>query len=345
MPRKDCVWICGLGVLADLSELEQTVEVAAERSDVVVAVADGVVLLDVAGPVQVLHWAGRRVRFASPDGRSVCTDVGVPLGVEASIEDLADCVDTLLIPGCAVEEGLSPDLVRSVRTVAGAARRVASICTGAFVLAEAGLLDGRRATTHWMACADLAQRFPEIEVDPDAIFVRDGSVITSAGVTAGIDLALALVEEDEGADLARSLAKHLVVFLRRPGGQSQFSVRAGIGTPRTSGLRHVIDAVVADPAADHSLAAMAARANVGERQLTRLFRKEIGTTPGQYVEQIRVEAAQQLLEAGDDGVATIARRSGFGSEETMRRIFLKVLGTPPSDYRARFRAPALHASR
>ncbi|NNH73088.1 GlxA family transcriptional regulator [Nocardia uniformis] len=311
-----------------------------ERSDVVVALTDGVVLLDVAGPVQVLHWAGRRVRFASPDGRPVRSDVGVPLGVEGTIEDFADSVDTLLVPGIGVEEAISQDLVRSVRAVAGVARRVASICTGAFVLAEAGLLDGRRATTHWMACTDLAQRFPEIEVDPDAIFVRDGTVITSAGVTAGIDLALALVEEDEGADVARSLAKYLVVFLRRPGGQSQFSVRTGVGTPRTSGLRRVIDAVVADPSADHSLAAMAARATVGERQLTRLFRKEIGTTPAQYVERVRVEAAQRLLQTSDDPVAPIARRCGFGSEETMRRVFGKVLGTSPTDYRARFRAPS-----
>ncbi|MEV0293743.1 helix-turn-helix domain-containing protein [Nocardia sp. NPDC050710] len=308
--------------------------------DIVVAIDDGVMLLDAAGPGQVWHWAGQRVRFASPDGRAVVTDIGAPLGVEGAISEFAGRIDTLVVPGYAVGEPVSAALVDAVRVVAGGARRIASVCTGAFVLAEAGLLDERRATTHWLACADLAQRFPRVSVDPDALYVRDGPVVTSAGVTAGIDMALALVEEDHGADLARSIAKHLVVFLRRPGGQSQFSVRTTIETPRSTGLRNVVDFVVAQPAADHSTAALAARAALSERHLTRLFRKEIGMTPAQYVEQVRVEAAQALLESGDDGVATIARRCGFGSEETMRRVFLKVLGASPTDYRNRFRAPA-----
>lgn len=325
-------------VLADTLRSEQTEVVESDRGGVLVALADGAMLLDIAGPVQVFHWAGRRVRFASPDGRSVRTDVGVPLGVEGAIADFADCTDTLLIPGYAVEADLSHDLVQSVRTAATGARRIASICTGAFVLAEAGLLEGRRATTHWMACAELARKYPAIDVDEDAIYVRDGPIVTSAGVTAGIDLALALVEDDDGPELARSLAKHLVVFLHRPGGQSQFSVRTGIATPRSSPLRCVIDAVAADPAAEHTVPAMAERAAVSERHLTRLFRREIGMAPAQYVERIRVEAAQQLLEAADDGVTAIARRCGFGSEETLRRTFVKVLGTTPTDYRARFRA-------
>ncbi|MET8778611.1 DJ-1/PfpI family protein [Nocardia sp. NPDC004654] len=311
-----------------------------DRGDVVVAIAEGVLLLDVAGPVQVLHWAGHRVRFASPDGAPVRADVGVPLGVEGSIDELASHADTLLVPGYAVDGPLPPALVRSVGAAAPSARRVASVCTGALVLAEAGLLDGRRATTHWLACAELAQRFPRVAVQPDAIYVRDGRIVTSAGVSAGIDMALALVEEDHGAEAARSIAKHLVVFLRRPGGQSQFSLHTGIATPRAGGLRAAVDSVVADPAADHSLAALAARAAVSERHLTRLFRKEIGMTPAQYVERARIESAQRLLEAGDDGVATVARRSGLGSEETMRRTFLKRLGVTPTDYRNRFRAAA-----
>ncbi|MFE7795994.1 GlxA family transcriptional regulator [Nocardia sp. NPDC057440] len=305
---------------------------------VVVAISDGVLLLDIAGPVQVLHWAGHHVRFASPDGRPVRTDVGAPLGVECAITDLAGGIDTLIVPGYAAHERVSPALVQSVGAVAEGVRRIASVCTGAFVLAEAGLLDGHRATTHWLACADLAQRFPHVEVDPDAIYVRAGRIVTSAGVTAGIDMALALVEEDHGADLARSLAKHLVVFLRRPGGQSQFSVRNSVGTPRTDRLRHAVDSVVADLAADHSLAAMATRAALSERHLTRLFRKEIGMSPAQYVKHVRVEAARALLESGDDGVATVARHCGFGSEETMRRTFLELLGTTPTDYRRRFRS-------
>ncbi|MFJ1455559.1 GlxA family transcriptional regulator [Nocardia sp. N2S4-5] len=309
-----------------------------DRGDVVVALAEGALLLDIAGPVQVLHWAGRRVRFASPDGGSVRTDVGLTVGVNGAMGEFAGRVDTLVVPGYPVAEALPPGLVPAVRTAAAGARRIVSVCTGAFVLAEAGLLTGRRATTHWLACAELAQRFPEIHVEPDAIYVRDGPVVTSAGVTAGIDLALALVEEDEGPDLARSVAKHLVVFLHRPGGQSQFSVRAGVAAPRNSRLRRLIDAVAANPAAEHTLATMAEHAAVSERHLTRLFRREIGMTPGRYVERVRVEAAQQLLEAADDGVATVARRCGFGSEETLRRTFVKVLGTTPTDYRTRFRA-------
>ncbi|MFC9438670.1 GlxA family transcriptional regulator [Nocardia sp. NPDC057030] len=309
--------------------------------DVVVAVSEGVLLLDVAGPVQVLHWAGHRIRFASPDGRDVCTDVGVPLGVSESLGDLAGSIDTLLVPGYAPEGPAPADLIRSVRAAGAGARRVASVCTGALVLAEAGLLDERRATTHWLACAQLARRFPRVRVEPDAICVRDGPVFTSAGVTAGIDLALALVEEDHGVELARSLAKYLVVYLRRPGGQAQFSMRAGLGRPRSGGLRKAVDSVAADLAADHSLAALAARASLSERHLSRLFRQETGLTPAQYVKQARVEAARILLETSDDLVAAIARRSGFGSEETMRRTFAEVLGTSPSDYRERFRASAL----
>ncbi|WP_433759966.1 GlxA family transcriptional regulator [Nocardia sp. CA-135398] len=312
---------------------------SAERGDIVVAVSDGVLLLDVAGPVQVLHWAGHRIRFASPDGCAVSTDVGAPLGVEGAITDFTGRIDTLVVPGYAVGEPIRPALSAAVGAVAADARRIASVCTGTFVLAEAALLDGRRATTHWLACGELAARYSGIAVDPDAIYVRDGPIITSAGVTAGIDMALALVEEDHGAELARALAKHLVVFLRRPGGQSQFSVRNSIGTPRAPGLRRVVDAVVADPAADHRLAAMAERAALSERHLTRLFAKEIGISPGRYVEQVRVEAAQALLESATDGVATIARHCGFGSEETMRRIFSKLLGITPTDYRHRFHAP------
>ncbi|MGY1942802.1 GlxA family transcriptional regulator [Nocardia asiatica] len=308
--------------------------------DVVVAVSDGVLMLDVAGPVQVLHWAGRRIRFASPDGAPVRTDVGVPLGVDGALGELSAPVDLLLVPGYPPEDDVAVALVDAVRAVGGAARRVASVCTGAFVLAEAGLLDGRRATTHWLACAALAQRFPRVRVDADAIYLRDGPIVTSAGVTAGIDMALALVEEEHGAELARSLAKHLVVFLHRPGGQSQFSVRTSIPTPRTDGLRQVVDAVIADLCADHSLAAMAARAALSERHLSRLFRQEIGMTPGRYVKQARLEAAQALLESGDEPMTAVARRSGFGSEETMRRTFLDLLGTSPSDYRRRFRALA-----
>nr|WP_283139877.1 helix-turn-helix domain-containing protein [Rhizohabitans arisaemae] len=305
----------------------------------VVAVYDGVVLLDVAGPVQVLHLSGGyRIRLASIDGRSVRTDVGVPLGVDLALGELVGSVGTLLVPGYApnVKHPAEP-LLKLLPDLARRASRVASVCTGALLLAEAGLLDGRRATTHWAACADLASRFPLVTVEPDAIYVRDGPMVTSAGVTAGIDLALALVEEDHGPDIARAVAKRIVVFLQRPGGQSQFSVREAVATPRRPGLRQLLDTIAAEPAANHTLAAMADRVAVSERHLTRLFRREVGLTPGQYVERIRVEAAQTLLETSAAGVDSVAHRCGFGSSETMRRAFLQVLGTTPTAYRQRFR--------
>ncbi|TDC92490.1 GlxA family transcriptional regulator [Nonomuraea deserti] len=330
------VRICGLVVLVDFSGGGE----AGGVRDVIVAVYDGVVLLDVAGPLQVLHGSGGyRIRLASVDGRSVHTDIGVPLGSDLALGDVEGPVDTLLIPGYAYPDGDRPAaaFLDGLRDIGRRARRVASVCTGALLLAETGLLDGRRATTHWAACADLASRFPRVAVEPDAIYVRDGLVMTSAGVTAGIDLALALVEEDHGPDIARTVAKYLVVFLQRPGGQSQFSVRGAIATPRHAALRRLLDAVVAEPAANHSLATMAARAAVSERHLTRLFRREVGLTPGQYVERVRVEAAQVLLETSAVGVASVARSCGFGSDETMRRAFLQVLGTTPTAYRQRFR--------
>ncbi|MET9862646.1 DJ-1/PfpI family protein [Streptomyces smyrnaeus] len=310
------------------------------EGDVIVVVGDGVVLLDVAGPVQVLHGAGYRVRLASPGGRAVVSDTGIPLGTELAVEDVPEtAVDTVMVPGYLTVNGHRhpPELIAHVRRLGAGARRTTSACTGAYLLAEAGLLDGRRATTHWAECATLARRFPRVRVQPDAIYVRDGPVITSAGVTAGIDLALALVEEDHGPEVARTAAKYLVVFLQRPGGQSQFSVRSAVTPPRNAGLRRVLDAVVADPGGNHTLTAMAERLAVSERHLTRLFHREVGSTPGQYVERVRVEAAQAMLESCDAGVDIIARTCGFGTGETMRRVFLRLLGAPPAAYRARFR--------
>lgn len=308
--------------------------------DVVFAVSDGVLLLDVAGPVQVFNDAGGyRVRLASLDGRPVRTDVGISISVDLPLTGLNFAVDTLIVPGYPRHEfgTLTPELVCSVQRVASLARRVVSVCTGAFILAEAGLLDGRRATTHWEACAEFAARFPQVTVEPDAIYIRDGSVVTSAGVSAGIDLALALVGEDHGEDRARTVAKHLVVFLQRPGGQSQFSTSGVDAAPRNNTLRRALDLVAANPSGDHRLTTMAAELAISERHLTRLFRRELGSTPGQFVERLRVEAAQALLESGDDAVPAVASACGFGSQETMRRAFLRVLGVAPSTYRHRFR--------
>jgi transcriptional regulator GlxA family with amidase domain len=310
-----------------------------DRRDVVVVVCAGVVLLDLAGPVQVLNGAGGyRVRLASVDGRAVRSDTGVVLGVDCALSDVTEQVDTVVVPGPlrGLLDRFPPALIAEIRRLGGAARRVTSVCTGAFLLAEAGLLAGKQATTHWSMCADLAARFPDVVVRPDSIYVRDDQVMTSAGVTAGIDLALAMVEEDRGADVARDVARHLVVFLRRPGGQSQFSVWNDVPLPRSPALRTVLATVAAEPAADHTLAGMAARAMVSERHLTRLFRRDIGITPGQYVTRVRVEAARTLLESCDVGVEAVARRCGLGSEETMRRVFHQVLGTSPTAYRQRF---------
>jgi transcriptional regulator GlxA family with amidase domain len=229
------------------------------------------------------------------------------------------------------------DLVHAARELAGQARRTASICTGAFVLAAAGVLDGRRATTHWQHAGTLARAYPSIDVQPDAIFVEDGTVFTSAGVSAGIDLALALVERDHGPALARDVARSLVVFLQRPGGQSQFSPSLRAPLPRTTPLRIVCDAVTADPAAEYSLARLAAIAAVSPRHLTRLFREEMRTTPAKYVELVRLNTAKDLLDAGEP-VTDTAYRSGFGSAESMRRTFVQRLGVSPRSYQQRFRS-------
>ncbi|MFC7549522.1 GlxA family transcriptional regulator [Plantactinospora sp. GCM10030261] len=308
--------------------------------DVVVVVYDDVVLLDLSGPVQVFHAAGGyRVRLASPGGGPVTSNVGIPLGGGLDLAAIDNPIHTLLVPG------FPPHRQPTLRTVAEQVRRldplaqrVVSVCTGALVLAEAGLLAGRQATTHWAACADLADRFPDVSVRPNAIHVRDGRFHTSAGVTAGIDLALALVAADHGPEAARMVARWLVTFFQRPGGQAQFSIRTAAGAPRRWPLRRVVDAVRADPAGDHNVTTMAGLAAVSPRHLTRLFRAEMGTTPAQYVERVRVETAQGLLETSDLGVEVIARRCGFGSSETMRRAFLDDLDITPTAYRQRFRS-------
>ncbi|SCL68586.1 transcriptional regulator, AraC family with amidase-like domain [Micromonospora citrea] len=306
----------------------------------VVAAGDGAVLLDVTGPLQVFALAAKcgghyRVRLASPDGRPVDTQEGVRLGVHTALDAVTGPVHVLLVAGCDTAPAgtaLVP-LAQAVQRVSGRCAVVASVCIGAFVLAEAGLLDGRRATTHWASCRDLIVRYPRVIVESDGMYVRDGDVYTAAGVTAGIDLALALVERDHGAALARQVAQWLVLFLQRPAGQSQLSVRGRARPSRQPALRAVLDAVAEQPHADHSLEAMAARAAVSPRHLSRLFTEVLGTTPGQYVQRIRVEAAQQLLEAGDDPVDVVARRCGFRSVETMRQTFHRVLGMAPTRYR------------
>ncbi|RDI63485.1 GlxA family transcriptional regulator [Nocardia pseudobrasiliensis] len=310
--------------------------------DVAVLAFDGVRLLDTTAVLEVFTTAvtlGARytVTLCSPDGAPVTTASATGLTVGCSYGEL-DRPHTVIVPG-APELPYAPPpsvLLETLPELSRGARRVASVCTGAFVLARAGMLDGRRATTHWRHTGRLARAHPKVTVEPDAIYVRDGAVTTSAGVSAGLDLALALVEEDCGAELAREVARDLVVFLQRPGGQSQFSVASRTLRPRRAVLRAVTDAVLADPAADHSLTALAARAHLSGRHLTRLFRDELGTTPALFVESARLEAAQAMLESGDS-VTAAASRSGLGSDESLRRVFLRHLGVTPSAYRSRFR--------
>jgi transcriptional regulator GlxA family with amidase domain len=309
---------------------------------VVIVVFDGVKLLDAAGPAEVFAEANRfganySLEIASVDGHDVTTSIGTRFAVTTRISSI-DSADTVIVAGGdnLVGQPIDPALVEAVRTVPARTRRLASVCTGSFILAQAGLLDGRRATTHWRHARLLGRAFPDVGVEPDAIYVRDGDVFTSAGVSSGIDLALALVEMDYGQELVREVARSLVVYLKRAGGQSQFSVLLEADPPPESPLRVVTDAVAADPGADHSVKKLAARAALSTRQLTRLFQSELGMTPARYVELVRIDFARGALDAGRT-VADAAHMAGFGSTETLRRVFVGHLGISPKAYRDRFR--------
>ncbi|WP_306947310.1 GlxA family transcriptional regulator [Streptomyces sp. B4I13] len=308
---------------------------------------DGVQSLDVTGPLEVFagaqqHTPGAyRIRTASLDGRPVRTSGGLTLVPDVALPDAGD-PHTLLVPGGQGTRGAAgAPLTDWLREHAPRARRLVSVCTGAFLLAAAGLLDGRRATTHWAYCDKLARDHPAVQVAPEPIYVRDGDVWTSAGVTAGIDLALALVEEDLGRDTALTVARRLVVFLRRPGDQAQFSAQLSARTAEREPLRRIQHWITEHPAADLSVEALAGRALLSPRHFARAFREETGTTPGRYVDRVRLEHARRLLEDTGGGVEEISRASGYGTPEAMRRAFVRALGTPPAEYRRRFRpAPA-----
>ncbi len=315
--------------------------------DVLLVVFPGLQGLDLLGPLEVfadandeLERGAYRLTVAAVTAGEVRTSSGVGIIADAALADIAGPVDTLLVVGGdGTYEAYGDGRLRAeVQRLAAGARRVTSVCSGAFVLAGAGLLDGRRATTHWRVCDLLASTFPAVSVEPDPIFVQDGNVYTSAGVTAGMDLALALVEEDHGRDLALSIARRLVLFLRRPGNQSQFSAQLSAQLAERDGLREAQRHVVEHPGRDCSVAALARVATMSERNFTRCFTAEVGVTPARYVERVRVETARRLLEDTDDGVEAIAAACGFGTAETMRRTFLRLLHTNPTEYRRRFRA-------
>jgi transcriptional regulator GlxA family with amidase domain len=318
--------------------------------EVVILVYPGVQSLDLTGPLEVFAGAhllldlerrgerGYRVSVFSRDGAPLVTSSGLTITPAASLREAPADIDTLIVAGGygSSDAAADSELIDWLRQAAHDARRTASVCTGAFLLAQAGLLDGRRATTHWASAQELARRYPAVEVDPEPIFLRDGNVWTSAGVTAGMDLALALVEEDLDRELALTIARHLVLFLRRPGNQSQFSATLATQQPHREPLREAQRHVVENPAADLSVEAMAARAHMSPRHFARSFRAEVGVTPARYVEQVRLEAARRRLEDTADPVGTVSASCGFGTPETMRRVFLRALGVGPAEYRRRF---------
>ena len=304
-------------------------------------------LLDVTGPLQAFATANDQItqaggaapydlRVVAKGGQGVTASAGLAI-TAAPLPRPSSAVDTLLIAGGPGVEAAAADplLVDWVRRRAARARRVASVCTGAFLLAASGVLDGRRAATHWSVCKEFAQRYPAVRVEPDPIFVRDGSVWTSAGVTAGIDLALALIEQDLGRTVALAVARYLVVFLKRPGGQAQFSTALSLQSAEDEfGVLHGwINKHLAD---DISLPVLADQAGMSERSFSRHYAEATGLTPARAVERLRVEAARRMLSESRLPVKRISQRCGFGSEETMRRSFLRILSATPQDYRSRF---------
>jgi transcriptional regulator GlxA family with amidase domain len=303
-------------------------------------------LLDVAGPLQVFASANDLVAESGgvppyaprvvAQGAGIVASAGLGLAT-VPLPPADAALDTLMIAGGQGVEAAADDpvLVDWVRTRAMSARRVASVCTGAFLLAATGLLDGRRAATHWSVCTELARRFPAVHVESDPIFIRDGSVWSSAGVTAGIDLALALVEEDLGRNVALGVARYLVVFLKRPGGQAQFSAALSLqAVDDRFGALH--DWINDHLAGDLSLGILARQAGMSERSFSRRYTEATGVTPARAVERLRVEAVRRLLSDTRLPTKRIAARCGFGSEETMRRSFVRLLASTPQDYRARF---------
>ncbi|MGI5489277.1 GlxA family transcriptional regulator [Microtetraspora malaysiensis] len=313
--------------------------------DVVLVIFDGFQLFDLAGPADVFATAnlllradGYRLRVASVRAGAVPAHSGIDVVAQVSLDEVVEPVDTLLVAGgmSALSHLRDRDLVGGIARLASSACRVASVCSGALLLAEAGLLDGRRATTHWLAADDLASRYPSIRVDADSIYIRDGDVWTSAGVSAGVDLALAMVAEDHGHRLARDIARGLVVYLHRPGGQSQFSVPLRALTPRSEPLRELQAFIDANPCADLSVPALARRAGMSARHFSRVFTAQTGVPPGRYVERSRADAARRLLETTDHPLDRVARECGLGSPETLYRVFRRHWRISPGDHRRRF---------
>ena len=316
---------------------------------------DDAQMLDVVGPFEVFAAANKALREQAARGRtrpvgydvsvvsvrgtSIRSESGLSISTQGTLADLR-AVDTLIVAGGtgAREAARDRSTCGAVGRAARRARRVASVCTGTFVLAAAGLLEGRRVTTHWAYCDRLAKDHPSLTVERQPIYVRDGRFWTSAGVTAGIDLSLAMVEEDFGSELALLIARWLVVFIRRAGGQSQFSPHLEAEAAGREPIRALQSFVVGHPEAPLDVPTMAARAGMSVRHFTRVFRGEVGVTPAAYVERIRLDSARRLMESTSLGVEQIASRAGFGTAESLRRAFTRGVGLSPTEYRARFGA-------
>jgi transcriptional regulator GlxA family with amidase domain len=312
-------------------------------------------ILDVTGPLEVfartsrwLHDHGHRpkddaytVEIIGIECGRLLASSGLALFAERGYREVGAGIDTLLISGGRGTESYchSKPLLAWIQKQSRLVRRLASVCTGAFFLAEAGLLDGLRATTHWGYTDDFARRFPNVALEPDKIFIKQGSIYTAAGVTSGIDLALALVEEDHGRETALAVARALVMFLRRPGGQTQFSAQLSSQIADHEPLRDLQAYILDHPEADLTVENMARRVAMSPRHFARVFAREVGAPPARYVTRARVETARRLLEESSEGLDQICERTGLGSAESMRRAFLKIVGVPPSHYRQRFHGP------
>jgi len=322
--------------------------------------APGTQILDLVGPYQVFTRASEIAARTNPSAPSLyllevvttepgmlLTSCGLRLEAHRTFRHICGAADTLLIVGGASVEAGEEDgaVVESLRRMAPQLRRIGSICTGAFLLARAGLLNGKRATTHWKYCDLLARRYPAVKVEPDPIFVRDGNVCSSAGVTAGMDLALALVEEDAGSKLALEVARELVLYLRRPGGQSQFSAALNLQASDHQPFRDLGAWVLDHLHNDLSVDALAARVGMSPRNFARVFRAEMNTTPAKFVESVRLEAARRRLQESNASLESVATTCGFRNCDAMRSSFKRVLRIAPGEYRWRFQTRPHGAAR
>lgn len=344
--------ICGPMTGDECGELDPGGKRVQDRNIVFIGF-DGLQPLDLVGPLEVFSKANSYapvvghapfryvLTVASPVGGEVTSSSGLTIGRTVALEDLPADLDTVLVAGgsgAGLRLSQTGPLVAWIQHHGPGVRRLASICTGAFVLAAAGLLHGRRATTHWSSCEELQRLFPDTSVEPDALFVSDGNIYTSAGITSGIDLSLALVEQDLGPQVALAVARDLVLFLRRPGGQAQFSASLAAQARSGGRLDDLLVWIADHPEDDLSLPALAERAAMSERNFGRVFTKQAGMTPACYVECVRLDRAKLYLETTDWPLARVAERSGLGSVATLIRAFGRRMGITPDSYRKRFGA-------